>query len=406
MSRFRAYIIPFTDTGEYGEEIEVTQDVDFTSISTVKQELDQNEYKVGVLTFNDLNLKLSNETGKYSEVGSVETIFKYKRSEAIFRLKWDLEDHPPYCGLAVAGQSFLSETRLIYEGLINDDATRTNVRTKFTSLKVLGMESIIKKIEVPFGSISNGDSLSEAIYTILNQSAVTSFLTVDPANINVAFDTTIDDVSDLESKTGKEALDELLLLANSILYVKDRTIYVTSQTATPDSKYIFHGPGSNDGLETTRLIGDIRTGLSKTFNFWTWSEQTFKVENASSIEKFGVRKKEIGSKLITLSTKQQAILGSLVAEFGDPKQNFRLNTPLTYDVLDLFYLDKVNVNYPTVYIAGDGKDIPLYGVSKYDEASYPIPESALYIDINREWKIVGVNINIKQQELEFNLKEI
>jgi len=406
MSRFRTFIIPFKDDGTYGEEVEVTSDTNFGSISKVKQQLDQNEFKVGVLTFNDLNIKLRNEHGKYSDPTVPESIFRYRRSGAIFRLYWEIADHPPYCGVALAGDTFISETKLIYEGLINDDATKTNIRDQNTSLKVLGLESIITAIEVPFADLSIGQTLSNAIFKILDQNTITDFISVLESNISVGFNTTMDSVAHFESETGKEALDELLLISNSILYIKERVLYITGRTASADSQFTFYGPASINGLENLISISDIRTGLSKAYNFWTWKDETFNVVNSSSIASFGVKKRAVDSKAITNLTKQQNILADLATEFGDPKESFRIKVAMNYKTMELFFLDKINIDYPTVYVASEGDNIPVYEISKYDEGVYPIPESTLTIDVNRNFKILGVNISTKNQTIEFNIKEI
>jgi len=406
MSRFRTFLIPFNDDGTYGEELEITSDTNFSSINKVKQKLDQNEFKVGVLTYNDLNLKLRNEHGKYSDPTVPESIFRFRRGGSIFRLYWEIADHPPYCGIAIAGDTFLSETKLVYEGLINDDATRTNIKDQNTSLKVLGLESIVSSIEVPIGDLSIGQTFSNAIYEILNQSTITDFITVDQANISVGFETTLDSIGHFESNTGKEALDELLLISNSILYIKDRILYVTGRIATTDIQHNFHGPASLTGIENLISISDIRTGLSKTFNFWTWKDQAFNVSNSSSIQKFGVKKNEVGAESITNTTKQQNILAALSTEFGDPKESFNIKTPIDYETMELFFLDKINIDYPTVYVASEGDNIPVYEISKYDVAVYPIPESTLTIDVNRNFKILGVIIDIKNQIMQFNIKEV
>lgn len=407
MSNFRAFIIPFKEDGAYSdEEIEVTSDVDFQSFGSIKQAIDNDQYKVGVLTFNDLNLKLRNDHGKYSAPGTPESIFNIRRNESIFRLYWEIESEPPYCGLAICGSARLSETKLLYEGFINDDATRENIKTEFTSLKVISMESVITKVDTPFADFTVLDTIRDLIFKVLNQTRITSFLNVDLTNINIDTNLVPDDISDLESKTGKEALDELLLLGNAILYIKDRIVFVETRAASADLKYTFYGPASIIGLENIQTISDIRTGLSKTFNYWTWTEKNFNVQDASSVALYGPKKRNIDSKIITDTPKQQTVLSNLVSEFGFPKDNFRIKTPVTYETLELFLLDKINIDYPTIYIPSEGSEVPIYDVSKYDEAVYAKPLSALTIDINRRFKIMSANIEVKNELFEFELREI
>lgn len=407
MSRFRAFIVPFAADGTYGDEIEVTADTDIGSIGNISQKIDNNQYNVGLLTYNDFNLKLRNEHGKYSNVGDTpSSIFNIKRNDSIFRLYWQIDSFLPICGIAICGQARLSPITLVYEGLIKDDATSDSPKSQFTRLKVLSLESKFDQIEVPNGLINNGDTFESALFDILNQTIVTDLFTVDAANINVGFDTTIDDAQALSSQNGKNALDNLLLLSNSIIYIKERTIYISARVASTDSQFTFYGPASVNGLENTQNISDIRTGVSKSFNYWTWQDETFNVEDATNRALYGVRRKQISSALITGTAKKQAILAALVGEFGAPRKSFKVTTPINYETIPLFYLDKINVDYPTVYIPSEGRDLPFYDVAKYDESFYPLPDSFLTIDINKDWRIAGRTINVKSQLITFDLREV
>lgn len=406
MSHCRCYITPFLESGEYGEEIEVTSDVDFESIGNVNQKIDNDEFNVGVLTYSDLDIKFRNELGKYSEPDFPNSIFRYKRKDSLFRLAWQIQNQEPICGLAIAGQDYLSDPETIFEGFLSDDLSSVDVKTHIFSTKVIGLESILSRIVVPYADISNGDNVSDILLTILDQTVLTDIITLDAANITVGFDVAIDDKTDLENKTAKEALDELLLISNSVFYIKDRVLYITSRDETADSQYVFRGPMATSGLENIQNISTIKTGINKMFNFWTFNGSTFSVQDAASRLKYGTKKKEVSSSLVTNTTKRQNILGDLVNEFGQPKATFTITAPITYDTLELFFLDKVNVDYPTVYIAVDNHTVPLYDVAKYDEDYYPIPESAITIESEREFKIMGVNINLKETLFEFELREV
>lgn len=406
MSRFTCFIIPFNDDGLYGEAVDVTNDVDMSSLSTIRREVDQNQYNVGVLTYGEFNLKLRNEHGRYSTPEVFESIFRLKRAGSIFQVFWQLQDEGPYCGIAVCGEEYLSESIKVFEGLITDEATRDNINNRHTSFNVLSMESLLSKIEVPFSSLLLADTFSQLIYKILNQADVTSLITVDVANFSLGYDVAADNINSFEKMTGKEALDELLKVSNSILYIKDRIIYIKSRVASASILYNFYGPMSIAGLENIQQLSDIRTGLAQTFNYLTWRGETFSIEEADSIALYGVRKKEFSSDLLTNLAKRQAVLTSYINEFGVPKKNLRIKTPLTYEALALFFLDKVVIDFPTIYATGEGKDLPIYDSAIYDEASYAIPESLLTISPDTQWKILSSAIEMQNQILEFQLKEI
>lgn len=406
MSRFRCYITPFLEDGNYGTEVEVTSDVNLNSFSNISQQIDGNEYDIGTLTFNNLNLKLRNDHGHYSDPSVPESIFRYKRNDSIFRMDWIVENEGCICGIAIAGLTMLSTPIDVYKGFINDESATTDIKSQMVTLKVISLESAITRVEVPFGSFSDGMLVSVAILAVLNQTLITTVITVNAANINVSIDTTIDVVEEFESMTGKEAMDILLSISNSTFYVKDSIAYVVARTATADVKYTFYGAMSNNGLENIQNISNLKSGMSKTFNFITWVEKSFNVQDATSIVRYGIRKKEISETCITDTTRQQAILADLITEFGNPSENFNVSTPVNYDTMALFFLDRVSVDYPTVFIPAEGKVLPIYDVSNYDEAYYPIPESTLTIVATRRFKIMGMDINVGDQIIKFNMREI
>lgn len=406
MGRFTAGLVPFKIDGEYGDEIDITKEIDFSSISNISQQVDNSEYLVGVLTYNEFTLKLINDHGKFSTPENAKSIFGVKRKNSLFRLYWQRETYPPVCGLAIAGISSFSPKIRIYEGLINDSATKEDVKTQKVTFKVLSLESIVDQVEVVNGTISNGDTLKEALIAILDQELITDLFELNSENWILPVNETLDNAQALSNKKGKEGLDELLLMSNSVFYIKDRKINIVPRDASAESKMTFYGPASNEGISNIKNISAIRTGENQAYNYWTWDGDVLKVTNASSIADIGVRKKKIKSEVITENSKRTTILAALASEHGDKKQGLKLTVPLDYKNIELFFFDKINIDYPTVYKAGEGKEIPVYDISKYGEASYPIKKHALTIDKTKDWKIKGIEINPKNNLIEFNLKAV
>jgi len=404
MSYFRAFIIPFGDDGEYGDEIEVTTDVSFDSIGKISQKVDNSEYDVGILTYNDFTLKLRNEHGFYSKAGEPASIFNIKRNDSIFKVKWQVEPEGCICGMFKAGRKKLSLTLDVYEGFIKDIAVEENVNDQNVVLKVLSLESILSQVDVPV-TVATGDTMEETLFKILNQTILTDLFEIDTANWTLGVDLELDDAAPLLTMTGKEALDELLLLSNSILFIKERVLIITARIVTTDLKFEFYGPSSIIGLENIQDISNINTGISRAFNFWTWNGSNFKVVNSSSIATFGVRKKEITSDIVTNTVKRQTIAAALAAEFGDPRDTLKITTPMNYDTRPLFFLDKIKVDFPTIYKVADGETLPIYGASFYGEAVYPKRESFLTIDYERNFKIMGVGVDVKNNLIEFEIRE-
>lgn len=409
MARFRAYIQPFNDSGVYEDFIEITKDVDIGSLSKIKQEVDNDQYNVGVFKFGNFPLKLNNESGRYSDVDTVESIFRYKRSNSIFKLTWKVQDDGPYCGLAVCGapaSATLSEEVEVFRGLVNDESTSSDLETQIVQFNILGLESIFTQVAFPFSSISNGDLFSTIIYTMLNQTAITDIMTISALNINPSTDVIIDDKTDWENKTVKEVLDDILLGSNSVLWIDGTTLYIDARTAEASVSQTFYGQSSDAGIEDIQAINNIRNGLNKVFNYWTWNGSTELSSDVGSINTYGIRKKEIDISAITNTTRRGTILAGLKDEFKTIKQELTLITPFSYEKLELFILSRVNVDYPNVYLAVGNDPLPRYDQAIYDVDRYPQGIFSLELRTDTNYKIMGRSIDCKNQLLEFNLREI
>ena len=409
MSCFRVYINPKDDQGNFTGYQEVTEDVVMSSLSTITEKLDNDAFDVGNFKFNSLNIKLRNEHGKYSDVETVQSIFRDRRGGSKVRFNWQIQGHQTICGVAPCGigQALITPQITLYDGILNDDASRLDIDDQQISFKVLSSNSIIDEVETPFSSLSNGDLFSAAILTVLDQAEITKILTVDVANINVGLDIAIDDISGLENTTVKESLDELLFGSNSVMHVRDNIIFIENRDGGAITEFTFTGQASNTGIEDIIKLSNISTGRNRVFNYWTWKDTTLLANDAISISANGIRKKELNFDMITNSSKRQSILEAQRDEFKDLKQEFDLTTFLNYDTLALNILDRVAVDYPTVLTEGQpGAGVPLYGIAIYGEAIYPIGDFGITIDVATPFKIMGRKINAKNKTVTFSLKEV
>jgi len=74
----------------------------------------------------------------------------------------------------------------------------------------------------------------------------------------------------------------------------------------------------------------------------------------------------------------------------------------------LFLLDKVNIDYPTVSKAIPGEELPVWETPTmvWDESVWPLSDWSLTIKPTAFWKIIGRSVDMKAQQLIFNLREI
>lgn len=403
MSKVRVYIKPFNDQGTYGDFIEVTGYVDAKSLASINREIDSTEYNAGVFKFSNFSIKLSNESGKFSDVDVFQSIFRYKRTDSIIKITWS----PNAFDDQVAGLHVLTDGDLnIFEGLINDEATTLNIKDQKIQFRCFGYESVLKKMEVPFGSLSTGDTFEEIIYDCLNQAPFTDFITVSTGNISTGTNTVTDSIADLQNKTVKEALDIILVHSNSVLYIDNNTVYVTTRAESATLQYTFYGQASNDGIENISNLSNVRTGLNRVFNLWTWKDSTEAATDATSKDLYGVRKKEIETSLVTNTTKRSTILTALNTEFKNPKQEFNLTTGLNYTRFQLGILDKVKVDYPTVFVPADNNDLPIWGKVNWGEFRWPLGQWSITLTTAVDYKIIGIKYNISRGTITFKLREV
>lgn len=410
MPRIRAYINPRDDSGNFTGFQEVTEDVDFESMGTIKQQIDSNEYDVGVFKFDEFTLKLRNEHGKYSDVDVLQSIFRFRRAGSKFKLTWEPASESAQCGFAVAGASSgatISEEVDILVGVLNDSASRLNITDQKVTFRVLSADSVFPAVEAPFSDINIGDLYSEILLTILDQAEITEYLTVSASNFTLGLDQTIDVVSQYENQTVKEVLDDILFQSNSVLYIKDQTVFIKPRDGGNTALYTFRGQASNNGIEDIINISDVSTGVNQVFNFWTWKGTTLVSKDESSITSNGVRKKEFESDAITNTAKRQAILDAQKTQFRLKKQSFNLTASINPTLLTLAMLDQIRVDYPTTFIPAetDG-ELPIYGIAVYGESRYGFGQFSITISEDVPYKIMGIDIDTKKQQMKFKLKEI
>ena len=404
MGKFRVYITPFDDAGDYTTEVDVTDDV--LSMGDISRQLDQNEYNVGILKFSDVTIQLRNDHGYYSKAGDINSIFQLKINESKCRITWHPRGEPTKCGWFHCGDHGpIGEEILVFKGILSDIATKTDIDQQTATLKVLGYEHILSLLEVPYSSISNGQNLSVVIYTMLNQTRLTDLVTVSQANIVLGIDATIDDKTDLENKKVSEVIKDMLLVSNSVLRIEGTTLYVSSRDAGADLITTFYGPGSTEGLENILDIRDYREGSNRIINFATWKDTTIEASDTDSIETYGIRKQEYDLSIITDTTKRTNFITDIVTEFESALREMTISIPISMFNLTLELLDRVSIDYPT--IAFNEGTFSVYGFSEYDtDDRYAYENQTLSIDSASRFKIVAIRISDSNELMEVQVREI
>lgn len=407
MARWRVYVKPFGEDGEYlSDYIEVTKDV--ASLGSPKQGIDNTEFDIGVVKNSGFNITLRNDHGKYSDVTELRSIFRTTRKNSLIKITWDIRSYDLIAGFFSVGEEVLGGEYVVFEGLINEVTSVSNISAQQATFSVLGFESLLNEIEVPYSSISNGQNLSAVIYALLNQAPFNERVTVSLSNITPGTDLAIDDKTSLENKSVGQVLKDLLLIANSVLYIKSGTVYVTSRDASSTLMFTFYGQASRS-IENVINIPKYRDGMNRVFNLWQWEETSSVARDTTSITRYGVKPKAMRNELIAdaSTSKIATILEANRDEFSFPKVELELETPIWYDTLALNILDKVNIDYPTIYIPFDGGDLPRYGLDYYDgTARYPYEQWSLTLNTDTYFKIMSRKLDVTKQTITFGLREV
>lgn len=408
MARWRVYVKPFLDSGEYASEfIEVTKDV--ISLGAPKQGIDNTDFDVGVIRNSGFNVTLRNDHGHYSDVTELLSMFRYKRKNSLVKITWDIRDYDLICGFFQCGHEPLGGEYVVFEGLIHEVTSVADIAKQEATFAILGYEALLDEVDIPFSSLSVGNTFATILYASLNQAPFNTLVTVSLANITPSLDLVTDAIADLENKTVGSKLKEILLAANSVLYIKDSVVYVTPREESTDNMFTFYGQASNAGIENILNVPKFRDGMNRVFNYWKWAETILRARDTSSITTYGIRDKEISCPLIAdgSTVKVQQILDANRDEFSFPKVELEVETPIWYTTLALRILDKVNIDYPTIFIPFNGGDLPRYGLVTYDgTARYPYEQWTLTINSSTSFKIMSRRLDIKKQTITFGLREV
>lgn len=404
MGKVHVYFRPIEVDGELGDEVEVTDDVLDRGVTPIKEQLDNTEYDVGVLRVSNCRLRLRNDHGRYTEPGNPSTIFPLIRNQTNVRVTWEPGPHKLVCGFFKVGQSKLSQEIELFEGLLDDEATRQNIDDQTITFQILGFQNLFERVEAT--GITDSMNFEQAIFHVLNRSEITSHLTVNSDNIDCAVNRSIDDEDFFDGKTGLEALAEILKLANSALYIKNRVVHVTPRQATEDLKFSFYGQSSRLGAENILDLRDYSNGMNRLFNLVRWRDTDLISRNADSINEFGVYKHEIDSDVVTNATSRGLILDAYRDEFSVPGIEFQVKTWLTPENASLFLLDRIQVDHPTIVTGAPGQPIPVYGEARYGQAVYPLKVHNLTIPGFRRFKVLSRDIDVIDETLSLHLREI
>jgi hypothetical protein len=137
------YASTWTEVSEYVE-----------SYGDLQQSLDNTAYNIGIFRSQNLQLTMRNESGMFSDVNEQFSMFKYTRGRTQVQVTWEPGNFPLVCGFFVcgdagAGDTIVSEEVTIFQGVIEDINTKTQLSSINVKLQAMGYESLLSKTDIP-----------------------------------------------------------------------------------------------------------------------------------------------------------------------------------------------------------------------------------------------------------------
>ena len=148
-------------------------------------------------------------------------------------------------------------------------------------------------------------------------------------DINPAYNPTIDVGSVFDNMVAKEALDQLLLVSNSVMIIDSGANVIVRSREESTDRPILNLYGKSDilGRENIITITDYNTGFHRVFN----SVMVNDVEesNAGLQLDYGVRQRQISVEFITDPEKEATIAETILEEFKSSKVELKVKVPIS-----------------------------------------------------------------------------
>lgn len=384
---YKVFLTPLVSEGTYGDEIEISNFVKATNLSSIKKNTDSEDYSVGDYRLGSINLTVTNYCGEFND-DDPRSFFVYKSAKSKIRVVY-------FDSLTDSSGSF--------KGLVSDEGTKFSAENDEAKLKILALDSIIDTVQVQDGVLENDDLFSDALKSLLNNPAITNVLTFDSGEIEVDLDLEIDDVSSLSNISTWQAVRQLLIASNSVLYIDDETIKVKTRDENTNNVSYFYGPGDTLDRENIIKITDYNNGAQRIFNSIKINDTIY--SDDTSVEWFGLSQKPFTMDFITDSDKELDIAVNLVNQFRYPRIEFKLTTT-TQLANQIDFFDTVGVSHPIKARPYRTTDVPLWDSAKYDtdEDVFPIDFGGVNIDGRLAFQIIQRIENPKEFQTTLKLR--
>ena len=391
--RYKVYFQPLVnaDNNIYGAEVDVSDRVFLSGVGDIRSSIDASDYDIGVFVFSDLELKALNVNGYFNEADR-RSIFITSRDRCKVRVEFQKDVFTRDINGTILSDAQTVTTT--YRGLINDEATRIDIVNESIRFKVLSRDSVFRTTKISAGIVTDGTLASVAIFQILNVPRITSVLTVSEVNIDPDLDIAIDDGGFFDNREVKQALDKLLFATNSVLLVDDAGIVSVRGRGHDETRDVLNLYGQYDSLKRENIVSIEQYNPGRHRTFTSILINNTRATSNTYAAAFGLRTKKYTLEFITDPDKEQLIAERVLDEFKIMKAELEVTVP-TYLLTDVQLLDRVSVNYPLRIEPVEGTFLPVFDITKFDDADQPFPLvfGSNEIDPRTGYKIIEISHN-------------
>ncbi|KKN72959.1 hypothetical protein LCGC14_0405130 [marine sediment metagenome] len=372
--------------------VDITRFVKKGGISRLSKSIDSNDFDIGFFEQSNLTLTLDNSQGQFMKGRGffVNKIIDRSRVKVVAGFR-NIDDG-----------TIDSETT--FEGILSAETANASLRSETITYKILSFSSLITRLRSRSAAVDDGMDFRTAIFNLLNINEIKTYITVDINNINPKFNGTVDSGVFFEGKQLDESINKLLLASNSVLKIKNNTIFIQDREQSVDVKFEYFGKG---GTRPANIIdisnyneGDKRiiTRVQFEGDLGVFDSPDF------IIDKFGAKLKRVDIGFITNTIKKFGISQDILGEFQFPKTEFQITGPYLgeqVDLLDLITVDNPGYDFNTNVALYDSPD------SEYDtDDVYASSNTGLIIDKNLGFKVLKVEHDFARYQTKLKVRRI
>jgi len=375
----------------YNDFQDISRFVLDTNLGKFSKTVEGDDFDIGFLRAANIRISLDNGEGRFFyNRGFFENKFIDRSRIKIVAGFRDIED-------PTDENEIVSD--VIFEGFIDDRATKIDERQGVVQIQALSYSDIISRIRTDPGAVTNGQTFKVALFNLLNTREITQFLNVALENINPQINNTIDDFEFFVGKQLKSSINALLLASNSVLKVQGSDIVISGRATSNAVRHSFTGRGGNSPA-TIIEIKEYNSGMQRVFTQLTLNETEFEADN-KVIRRYGASRKQIDIGFVTNSTTISQIAANILGEFQTPKAEVEVTTVYMGDEVDL--LDIITINSRGFLTE---LDPPRYNTGLlYDGGRrYAGRIGATRIDPREGWRVLGITHDFKTFRTTFKLR--